>query len=199
MTDHLARGIGREDAIACSTYKLPACHVMRSARRTSSEREPLVSRRLGRVLRRDRFSPGSSPRDQNLSFAGRDWAALPLGSHGIGDPISLALGYIAFIGLQSSREKSHCCSPVDLRHCRRSRLAPGHVPAMLLGSVLLLGRRSGETSVLSTKRQRPTWGGRDDGERPGQAGADNPFQPGEIHRFAYSVVDFGGFGGECPS
>jgi hypothetical protein len=36
-------------------------------------------------------------------------------------------------------------------------------------------------------------------KRPSQAGADNPFQPGEIRRFAYSVVDFDGFGGECPS
>jgi hypothetical protein len=43
------------------------------------------------------------------------------------------------------------------------------------------------------------WGGRDDGKRPGPAGAGNPFQPGEIRQFAYSVVDFGGFGGECPS
>jgi hypothetical protein len=43
------------------------------------------------------------------------------------------------------------------------------------------------------------WGDRDDGERPAQANAGNPFQPGEIHRFAYGVVDFGGFGGERPS
>jgi hypothetical protein len=71
--------------------------------------------------------------------------------------------------------------------------------AMVLGSVLLLGRRSGGGSVLSTRRQRPTRGGRDDGKRPGRAGADDPFQPGEINRFAYSVIDFGGFGGECPS
>ena len=71
--------------------------------------------------------------------------------------------------------------------------------AMVLGSVLLLGRRSGGRSVLSTRRQRPTWGGRDDGKRPGRAGAGDPFQPEEINRFAYSLVDFGGFGGECPS
>jgi hypothetical protein len=70
--------------------------------------------------------------------------------------------------------------------------------AMVLGSVLLLGRRSGGGSVLSTRRQRPTRGGRDDGKRPGRAGAGDPFQPGAINRFAYTVVDFGGFGGECP-
>lgn len=58
--------------------------------------------------------------------------------------------------------------------------------------------RAGE-ALLSTRRQRPTRGGGDDGNRPGQPGAGDPFQPGEIHRFAYSVVDFGGFGGECPS
>ena len=51
--------------------------------------------------------------------------------------------------------------------------------AMVLGSVLLLGRRSGGGSVLSTRHQRPTRGGRDDGKRPGRAGADDPFQPGE--------------------
>jgi hypothetical protein len=73
------------------------------------------------------------------------------------------------------------------------------VLAMVLGSVLLLGRRSGETRVLSTRRQRPTWGGRDDGKLPGRASAGNRFQPGEIRQFAYSLVDFGGFGGECPS
>jgi hypothetical protein len=109
-----------------------------------------------------------------------------------GDPINLAL---AFIGLQSSREKA-IAVPLWISDIVG---AADLLLAMALGFVLLLGRRSGETSALSTRRQRPTRGGRDDGKRPGQASAGNPFQPGEIHRFAYSVVDFGGFGGECPS
>ena|SRR5690348_9874300 len=36
------------------------------------------------------------------------------------------------------------------------------------------------------------------GREAGQTPA-TPFQPGEIHQFAYSVVDFGGLGGEYPS
>ena len=113
-----------------------------------------------------------------------------------GEPICLVLAYIGFIGLQNSRAEKPFLFPLWISDIVG---AADLLLAMVLGSVLLLGRRSGGGSVLSTRRQRPTWGGRDDGKRPGRAGADDPFQPGKINRFAYSVVDFGGFGGECPS
>jgi len=112
-----------------------------------------------------------------------------------GEPISLALAYIGFIGLQNSRAEKPLLFPLWISDIVG---AADLLLAMVLGSVLLLGRRSGGGSVLSIRRQRPTWGGRDDGKRPGQAGAGDSFQPSEIHRFAYSVVDFGGFGGEYP-
>jgi hypothetical protein len=113
-----------------------------------------------------------------------------------GEPISLALAHIGLIGLRNSRAGKPLLFPLWISGIVG---AADLLLAMVLGSVLLLGRRSGGRSVLSTRRQRPTWGGRDDGKRPGRAGAGDPFQAGEFNRFAYSVVDFGGFGGERPS
>ena len=113
-----------------------------------------------------------------------------------GEPISLALAYIGSVGLRNSRAEKPLLFPLWISEIVG---AADLLLAMVLGSVLLLGRRSGGRSVLSTRRQRPTWGGRDDGKRPGRAGDGDPFQPGEINRFAYTVVDFGGFAGERPS
>jgi hypothetical protein len=113
-----------------------------------------------------------------------------------GDLVSLALAYIAFIGPRNSRAEKPLLFPLWISDIAG---AADLLLAVDLESVLLLGRRSGGGSVRSTRRQRPTWGGRDDGNRPGRAGAGDPLQPGGINRFADIVVDFGGFGGERPS
>ena len=81
-----------------------------------------------------------------------------------GEPISLALAYIGFIGLQNSRAEKPLLFP---RWISGIVGAADLLLAMVLGSVLLLGPRSGGGSVLSTRRQRPMWDGRDDGKRPG--------------------------------
>jgi hypothetical protein len=70
------------------------------------------------------------------------------------EPICLALAYIGFIGPQNSRAEKPFPFPLWISDIVG---AADLLLAMVLGSVLLLGRRSGGRSVLSTRRQRPTW------------------------------------------
>ena len=63
------------------------------------------------------------------------------------------LAYIGFIGLQNSRAEKPFLFPLWISDIVG---AADLLLAMVLGSVLLLGRRSGGGSVLSTRRQRPT-------------------------------------------
>ena len=71
-----------------------------------------------------------------------------------GEPVSLALAYIGLIGLRNSRAGKPLLFPLWISGIVG---AADLLLAMVLGSVLLLGRRSGGRSVLSTRRQRPTW------------------------------------------